>query len=158
MAKLEVFKVPNDAPGRKFIRELKKYLNRSTYKVRVRGRHSDRKKLYARTGETWRDGWQNDVKLKHAETFGVYLDFKNSSGWQTITDELQDHYMQAETNANIGRVELRELLDEQKRLEREILEFKVKADKYAGTGVGVKPTNISRKIRLNPENKNDNKK
>lgn len=158
MAKLEVFKVPNDANGRKFVRELKKYLNRTTYKVRVRGRHSNRKKVYAKIGKTWRKHGQNDIKLKHAETFGVYLDFKDTSGWRTITDELRESYRLASMNANISRHELGELEHEKARLERELVKFKEKANKYAGTGVGTKTTNSSRKIRLHPERKNDNKK
>ena len=148
MAKTEVFKVPNTAPGRKFIRELKAYLNRTTYKVRVRGRHSDRRELYRKLGITWREEGFNEVKLKHAETFGVYLDFKITSGWQIINDELQEDYRQAQMNANISERELNELEVERKKLEKELNKFKALANKYAGTGVRGKTAKSTRRIRL----------
>lgn len=156
MAKLQVFNVPNDIPGRKFIRYLKKYLNRDTYMVRVRGRHSNRKKVL---GKNWDEFGQNDIQLKDAEKYGVYLDFKNSSGWRLITTELQRSYNLARNNANITETELNDLRNEYTKIREELKSFQEKTKFYAGTGVSKNNhKTTSRKIRLKPERKNDNKK
>ena len=40
--------IPNDDEGRAFVKQLKKYLNKSTWEVRVRGQH-------LREGISWKD-------------------------------------------------------------------------------------------------------
>ena len=52
---------------------MKKKLNKRTYNLVLRGRHSDRRKLYEEIGKKYTRYAQNDVPIKHAETIGVYI-------------------------------------------------------------------------------------
>ena len=72
-APIYAFNVKNSIFGRVFIKVIKKKLNSQRYHVVLRGRHSDRKKLYAKLKMQYRPGTQNDVPLNHAETIGVYI-------------------------------------------------------------------------------------
>lgn len=55
--------VPNNEEGKKVIEDLRKYLNKNRYKVRVRGRGT--RKEY---------GTQSYIPLKYAEKFSIYVD------------------------------------------------------------------------------------
>ena len=72
-APVYAFKVKNSVLGRVFIRAVKKKLNNQRYYLVLRGRHSDRKKLYTKLNMEYRPGTQNDVPLGHAETIGMYI-------------------------------------------------------------------------------------
>lgn len=72
-APVYTFKVKNNILGRVFIKAVKKKLNSQRYYLVLRGRHSDRKKLYTKLNMEYKPGTQNDVPLDHAETFGIYI-------------------------------------------------------------------------------------
>ena len=72
-APVYTFKVKNNILGRVFIKVVKKKLNSQRYYLVLRGRHSDRKKLYTKLNMEYKPGTQNDVPLNHAETFGIYI-------------------------------------------------------------------------------------
>ncbi len=72
-APVYTFKVKNNILGRVFIKAVKKKLNSQRYYLVLRGRHSDRKKLYTKLNMEYKPGTQNDVPLNHAETFGIYI-------------------------------------------------------------------------------------
>lgn len=72
-----VFEVPNDEVGRKFISDLRKYINKDIWRVTIRGRHPYRKSLGI-------NKYQN-VPLSKADWFAVYLEIKdNSKAWGKI--------------------------------------------------------------------------
>ena len=71
--------IPNSKDGRKFLRLLRKYLNRKTYQLRVRGRKPDRIEHYGKIKKKYTKRGYNDIRLKDAETFGVYVDIKEES-------------------------------------------------------------------------------
>jgi len=66
--------VPNSNEGWAFINQLKKYLHKGRYSVRLKGRGS--RKIH---------GNQSFIPLKHAEKYSVYIDYKikdsNSPGY-----------------------------------------------------------------------------
>lgn len=66
--------VPNSSEGWAFIKQLKKYLHKGRYSVRLKGRGS--RKIH---------GNQSFIPLKHAEKYSVYIDYKikdsNSPGY-----------------------------------------------------------------------------
>lgn len=72
-APVYTFKVKNNILGRVFIKAIKKKLNSQRYYLVLRGRHSDRKKLYTKLNMEYKPGTQNDVPLDHAETYGIYI-------------------------------------------------------------------------------------
>ena len=72
-APVYTFKVKNNNLGSVFIKAIKKKLNSQRYYLVLRGRHSDRKKLYTKLNMEYKPGTQNDVPLDHAETFGIYI-------------------------------------------------------------------------------------
>ena len=72
-APVYTFKVKNNILGRVFIKVVKKKLNSQRYYLVLRGRHSDRKKLYTKLNMEYKPGTQNDVPLNHAETYGIYI-------------------------------------------------------------------------------------
>lgn len=150
MAKIEVFSVKNDALGRKFIRELRKYLNRTTYAVRVRGRHANRKKLYRELGRVWDKDETHDVQIKHAESFGIYLDVKPGSGWSMITDEVQRLYIAARNNANITQSELDKLQKEYNSLQGQMAKFKKDSEQFIGINSKGLESNsrLKRKVKI----------
>ena len=51
--KYDFSEVPNDCEGQEFVDNVKKYLNTSKYKMRVRGQHLDKAKLV--NGQTWKN-------------------------------------------------------------------------------------------------------
>lgn len=61
--------VTNNPFGQKFISDLKNNVSR-VYKVRLRGRHSNRKKVL---GSKWVANTQNDVPIKKSEKISIYL-------------------------------------------------------------------------------------
>ena len=66
--------VPNSNEGWAFIKQLKKYLHKGRYSIRLKGRGS--RKIH---------GNQSFIPLKHAEKYSVYIDYKikdiNSPGY-----------------------------------------------------------------------------
>ena len=66
-------KVKNNILGRFFIKALRARLNNKRYFLVLRGRHSNRKKLYSKLNLQYRPGTQNEVPLKHSETIGIYI-------------------------------------------------------------------------------------
>ena len=58
-------KIPNNEEGLKFIKSIRKFVNKERYKVRVLGRGS--RKIH---------GNAYSIPLKHSETFSVYIDHK----------------------------------------------------------------------------------
>ena len=72
-APVYTFKLKNNIIVRVFINAIKKKLNSQRYYLVLRGRHSDRKKLYTKLNMEYKPGTQNDVPLDHAETFGIYI-------------------------------------------------------------------------------------
>lgn len=73
---LESLRVPNTPVGRFFIFLLRKYVNRTTYDLKVRGRGPNRPK----------DLFINDIPLADAKEFAVYISPKYESGWQVTLD------------------------------------------------------------------------
>ena len=69
-----MFLVENDAAGRFFIEMLRQTLCRDTYKLRIRGRHRNRKKMAKKKGISL--NYTNDVPLKYADRFAVYISRK----------------------------------------------------------------------------------
>ena len=61
----KLFEVPNTEEGLAFIELVKKHLNKDRYKIKVRGRHTNRSEVYGFSRE--------DVLLRHANWFAVYL-------------------------------------------------------------------------------------
>ena len=55
--------VPNDDGGKKVINDVRKYLNKNRYKIRVRGR-----------GTRKEHGDQSYIPLQYAERFSIYVD------------------------------------------------------------------------------------
>ena len=72
-----VFMVKNDAHGQQTIELMQEALNRTTYKMTLRGRHSSRKSLYNQIGKEWRRHSQNDVPVRYAERIACYIVKKN---------------------------------------------------------------------------------
>ena len=75
-----LFKIKNKWYNKIFLWYFKRILNTETYKLRFRGRHSDRKELFKKIGRTYLKygGNRNDIPLprKNAEVLAVYLDKK----------------------------------------------------------------------------------
>ena len=68
-------KVPNNKEGLKFIKSIRKFVNKDRYKVRVLGRGS--RKIH---------GNAYSIPLKHSETFSIYID-------QIIMDRNNPNYL-----------------------------------------------------------------
>jgi hypothetical protein len=64
-------KIPNTVEGRKFIRELKYYMNKDSYRIKLRGRNPHRH-FYGLSRK-------KDVPIEKAEYFTVYLKAKLGS-------------------------------------------------------------------------------
>ena len=73
VSKEYVFKRKNNLTSKAFVWFMRKKLNKKTYSIVLRGRHSDRKKLYEKLGKKYVSYTQNDVPIKYAETIGVYI-------------------------------------------------------------------------------------
>ena len=65
--------VPNDCVGQKFTDDLKKYLNRKRYTVRLRGQHLDKSKLSK--NETWRT-YSYGYPINKSSHLRVYIEEK----------------------------------------------------------------------------------
>lgn len=68
---IKVFEVLNNREGKNFIHQMKKFLNKGNHVVQIRGRHNDRKSL-------GRLNYMNDVPLRQAERFAVYISCKSA--------------------------------------------------------------------------------
>lgn len=75
-----VFFVPNNEEGQLFIRNLRRYLNRAHYKIRIRGRNENRKQFVGERGGSVRQF----VPVRMASYFAVYID---SRGCDRILNE-----------------------------------------------------------------------
>ena len=64
-----LFTVDNDADGIEKIKAVKDTFN-GIFKLRLRGRHHDRKTAL---GDKWEAGTQNDIPWKQAEKIAVYV-------------------------------------------------------------------------------------
>jgi len=106
--------VPNNEEGKKVIEDLRKYLNKSRYKVRVRGRGT--RKEY---------GTQSYIPLQYAEKFSIYVD-------QSIMDYNNPHYLSEEQWATERKIE---------KLELENRELKNKLSKITNIIEGVSDVN-----------------
>jgi hypothetical protein len=79
-----VLYVPNDTEGNAFLVQLKKYLNREHYTVRLRGRNPDRQAVAKR--ENLYSGTVRQSLRRHQSTyFAVYMDGKKT---QTLRTEM----------------------------------------------------------------------
>jgi len=78
-----VFYVPNNDDGRAFLKQVRKYLNRANWKVRVRGRNENRKQYRAVTGRKLKE----DLPQKYASYFAVYV---HSAALDQEIKELKD--------------------------------------------------------------------
>jgi len=74
--RIQLTTVKNNLVNRAFLWYLKKVLNRKDLTIVLKGRHSDRKSLYAKNNwhyKTARCGIENNVPWRKAETIGVYI-------------------------------------------------------------------------------------
>ena len=69
-----LLRVPNTDEGRAFLKQFKRYLNKKTYSIRLRGRGTDRKAKAATLGETL--NMTHDIPLQVADSFAVYTEHK----------------------------------------------------------------------------------
>jgi hypothetical protein len=68
--------IPNTEEGRQIIHKLRKWLNKDSYNMRIRGQYLDKTKLS--DGETWRD-YDDGQPLSKSKCVRVYLDQKRES-------------------------------------------------------------------------------
>ena len=68
--------IPNTEEGRQTIHKLKKWLNKDTYNMRVRGQYLDKTKLS--DGESWKT-YSDGQPLSKSRCIRVYLDKKKES-------------------------------------------------------------------------------
>ena len=68
--------IPNTEEGRQTIHKLRKWLNKDTYNMRIRGQYLDKTKLS--DGETWRN-YNDGQPLSKSRCIRVYLDKKKES-------------------------------------------------------------------------------
>ena len=68
--------IPNTDEGRQIVHKLKKWLNKDSYNMRVRGQYLDKTKLS--DGETWRN-YNDGQPLSKSRCIRVYLDKKKES-------------------------------------------------------------------------------
>jgi hypothetical protein len=67
------YEIPNDCEGQEFTDNLRKYLNKDRYKLRVRGQYLDKSKLSK--GESWRD-YERGQPIDKSTHIRVYIDEK----------------------------------------------------------------------------------
>ena len=67
------YEIPNDCEGQEFMDNLRKYLNKDRYKLRVRGQYLDKSKLSK--GESWRD-YERGQPIDKSTHIRVYIDEK----------------------------------------------------------------------------------
>jgi ElaB/YqjD/DUF883 family membrane-anchored ribosome-binding protein len=65
--------IPNDCEGQEFTDNLKKYVNKDRYKLRLRGQYLDKSKLSK--GESWRD-YERGQPIDKSTHIRVYIDEK----------------------------------------------------------------------------------
>ena len=65
--------IPNDYEGRDLVKQLKRYLNKDRYSIRVRGQYLDKSKLGK--NETWRN-YDDGQPLNKSKCIRVYIDQK----------------------------------------------------------------------------------
>jgi len=70
-----LFTVPNNGIGRTFISMLRRYQNSKEWRLRVRGRHRNRREVALSLGLR-KHAFDRDVPLEHAQTLVVYVDRK----------------------------------------------------------------------------------
>jgi len=68
--------IPNTEEGRQTIHKLRKWLNKDTYNMRIRGQYLDKTKLS--DGETWKN-YNDGQPLSKSKCIRVYLDKKRES-------------------------------------------------------------------------------
>ena len=68
--------IPNTEEGRQTIHKLRKWLNKDTYNMRIRGQYLDKTKLS--DGETWKN-YNDGQPLSKSKCIRVYLDKKKES-------------------------------------------------------------------------------
>ena len=68
--------IPNTEEGRQTVHKLRKWLNKDSYNMRVRGQYLDKTKLS--DGETWRN-YNDGQPLSKSRCIRVYLDKKKES-------------------------------------------------------------------------------
>jgi len=68
--------IPNTEEGRQTIHKLRKWLNKDTYNMRIRGQYLDKTKLS--NGETWKN-YNDGQPLSKSKCIRVYLDKKKES-------------------------------------------------------------------------------
>ena len=68
--------IPNTEEGRQTIHKLRKWLNKDTYNMRIRGQYLDKTKLS--DGESWRN-YNDGQPLSKSRCIRVYLDKKKES-------------------------------------------------------------------------------
>lgn len=71
------FKVPNSILGNIFVFLLRRYLNRDSYTVRLKGRGKNRE--YVRDLYGYGYSWTKDMPVPCAEYWGVYIDAKRKT-------------------------------------------------------------------------------
>ena len=90
-----VFRVPNTDEGKDFIEKAKKFINKDSYSITLRGRSKNRKQRFA-PNVTSRY-YRIEVPVNQAESWGVYLVAKTSPQRVIgITDTRQLRYVYAE--------------------------------------------------------------
>ena len=70
-----MFVLENTAQNRAFLAMFKAMFNNARYKIKVRGRHSDRKAMFKKHKIT--ANRTNDISVKYAEKIAVYVKAKN---------------------------------------------------------------------------------
>ena len=82
-----VFKFNNNFFNRFIVRRLKNALNNDSYRIRLRARHNDRKKILK---ERYCRNRENYIKIKDSQYFAVYIDDKRKERQQR---QKQKEYM-----------------------------------------------------------------
>lgn len=99
-----VFYVPNDKEGQAFIRNMRRFLNRSMYKVRIRGRNENRKQFRINRSV---GSLQEFIPLALASYFAVYID---SPGCDAVLDESRRRHWKELSEARNALADARQAL------------------------------------------------
>ena len=100
--------VPNSKKGWAFIKQIKKYLHKGRYSIRLKGRGS--RKIH---------GNQYFVPIKHAEKYSVYIDYKikdsNSPGYNdSKVYTMEQKFRNIRSNLQSIKNQIDEILNEDK--------------------------------------------
>ena len=100
--------VPNSKEGWAFIKQIKKYLHKGRYSIRLKGRGS--RKIH---------GNQYFVPIKHAEKYSVYIDYKikdsNSPGYNdSKVYTMEQKFRNIRSNLQSIKNQIDEILNEDK--------------------------------------------